>query len=291
MKNEVLLLGDTGLLGSHFLKFLQRRRDIQYRSISRNGPDINVDLTQTELVEKLLYKLRPKYIINCAADLSVNNGLSSLSSWQMNVKLVNDLIAFCTIMDSKLLHFSTDQYYPYGNGDLHCEEDKVFIRSDYALQKYCAERVALLSPTSLIVRTSFIGRGHNNLLDWILAELRNSSLSQIYNDAWTSSMHVDDLVNLSSRLFFDCEAVGVYNLGLNTSYTKAELFIALAEKLNVIPSNYILAELAKIHPTKPRCLGLDCTKAEKALNCRMPNLDQTLSKIVEEVCNEFKENM
>ena len=280
---KVLLIGETGLLGSSFERYFRLINFTDYRTISRSGNDILLDLTKTNELIKILDFFKPLYIINCAADLSVNNSQPTLMSWSINTKLIETLTNFCKSNKSKLLHFSTDQYYTIGEGKLHKEDEIVSLMNAYAVQKYSAEKIALLDTNSLIVRTSFVGfddKRKGNLLNWILNELKSSRKTNIYYDAWTTSLYVDDLVMLSCRMLFRKNATGLYNLGTETAYTKADLFQCLAKSLNFNDSKYILTRLADIDPVRPRSLGLDSSKASKLLKCKMPTFDQTIQKIV-----------
>lgn len=281
---KVLLIGETGLLGSSFERYFRLISFKDYRTISRSGNDISLDLTKTNELIKILDSFKPLYIINCAADLSVNNSQPTLMSWSINTKLLETLTNFCKSNKSKLLHFSTDQYYTIGEDKLHKEDEKVSLMNTYAVQKYSAEKIALLDTNSLVVRTSFVGfddKQKNNLLYWILNEFKSSLKTNIYCDAWTTSLYVDDLVVLSCRLVFGKNATGLYNLGTQTAYTKADLFQRLAKSLKVNDAQYILTRLADLNPKRPRSLGLDSSKASKILKCKMPTFDQTIEKIVE----------
>lgn len=294
MKQTILLLGETGVLGSEFCKVLQGSSNLKLRTVSRNGSDIKLDLTHFDELKGLLSQLKPTHIINCAADLSSNQGAQSLSSWQLNVELINVLASYCSLSDCRLLHYSTDQYYPVGEHNLHTEVEKIHLNTLYALQKYCSEQVALLSPESLILRTSFLGlsRGpRQNLLDWFVEELQTKNATMIFTDVWTTSLFVNDLVKLSCKLFLDCEAVGLYNLGTEKPYTKADLFLALASHLNVSDPKFNLTSLHKINPVKPRSLGLNCSKARSLLKCDLPNLQQTVTKIVEDLGDQIYERI
>lgn len=280
---KVLLIGETGLLGSSFERYFRLINFNDYRTISRSGDDILLDLTKTNELIKILDFFKPLYIINCAADLSVNNSQPTLMSWSINTKLIETLTNFCKSNKSKLLHFSTDQYYTIGEDKLHKEDEIVSLMNTYAVQKYSAEKIALLDTSSLIVRTSFVGfddKRKRNLLNWILNELKSSLKTNIYYDAWTTSLYVDDLVVLSCRMLFRKNATGLYNLGTESAYTKADLFQCLAKSLNFNDSKYILTRLADIDPVRPRSLGLDSSKASKLLKCKMPTFEQTLQKIV-----------
>ena len=55
-----------------------------------------------------------------------------------------------------LLHISTDHYYNSG-GDVAMGIDEINLVNEYAKQKYVAEKYALSSSYSLVLRTSIVG--------------------------------------------------------------------------------------------------------------------------------------
>ena len=287
LQSDVLILGETGLLGSAFVRFFKSNCFSLYRTVSRNSKDIKLDLTNAAALTQLLFSLKPKYIINCAADLSSNiTPSASLKSWSVNTELLNSIVSYCKANNAKLLHVSTDQYYVNGENKLHDEDEAVVLKNTYAVQKYLAERISLLDSNSLILRTSFVGfrkDSSRGLLAWLYQELYSDNITPIFSDAWTTSLHVDHLVEFACCLLFEKNASGIYNLGTQSAYTKAMLFLRISERAGISNPKYILTQSRDIDPEKPRSLGLECSRVQKILGRNLPSFEETVTKIITDI--------
>lgn len=148
---KVAILGN-GLLGSELHK------KTEWDLISRE--EHKLDITEIGDPEKKSYHrmhdISKKYdvLINCMADTDTYS-TDKESHWNTNYKGAADLVHWCNVHNTKLVHISTDYVYVNGTG-LNSEEDiPVHHESWYAYTKLLADGyVQLRAKDYLLVRCS-----------------------------------------------------------------------------------------------------------------------------------------
>lgn len=281
-----IVIGSTGMAGQAFTTQLLEQ-GINFLTVSRAQSDHDLDLSDVQSVLALLRQIRPKWIINCAAVTSFTLIDSDpKSSWAVNAELPYILSMYCDeSADCRLLHMSTDHFFSGSGPTLHSESDKVLLQNCYARQKFAAEQFVLLSPKSLVLRTSILGfRGTRGatLLEWIFSNIVAKEAVDLFTDAWTTSIFVMDFVRLATDMFFEKGASGLYNLAGSEAYSKADLYVRIAERLNGDISRCNMCSLENVDPKRARSLALDSSRAAAKLSVSLPTFEETVTSSVAE---------
>ena len=281
---KILLLGATGMAGTAIKREL-RLRKADVIGVSRSNSELCCDLCDENQIANMLMSVECDAIINAAAQVDVNScEIDPLSSWKINAKIVSILANFSLNFDKPLLQISTDHYYPYGGTRAHRECDPVYCVNEYARHKFAGEQFALVSPNSLVLRTSFLGvrdGGRKSLLQWAIASISDREPIELFNDAWTSSIDVNSFARFALDLFLDINHRGLLNLSAGEVYSKEKLIRKVADLLHLdhgmCTSRSVTGSL-----NRPTCLGLDVSAAESLLKIKLPKLDQVCSNLVKE---------
>ncbi len=278
---NVAVIGGTGLLGTALSAALAPRAD-SVRRLTRQGGDAHLDLTDIEAVRRTLDRERPDLVINAAAVVNLQDCETDPKlAWSTNAEPVSALADWCRSNDAGLIQISTDHFFD-GDGSLpHAEDADVSLLNEYARTKHAAEDFALLNPSTLVVRTAFVGSrpspGKGSFLDWIIESAENRDPITLFEDAYFSPIHVDDLAAsiIDAWLF---GARGIYNIAGREVVSKAQFVMGICDKLNVNMDKAKFGSVKSLVPVRGDSLGLDVSKFEMRLGKKLPTLARTIEK-------------
>jgi dTDP-4-dehydrorhamnose reductase len=181
---SILVLGGTGMLGHKLFQcFLPRfprtfctiHQDARHSPYSRialfQGPQAvdGIDVFDFDKLSKLLFRLKPDFIINCVGVIKQRDEASSyISTITVNALLPHKLAELCSRWGGRLIHFSTDCVFS-GRRGVYKEDDPSDAEDLYGKTKFLGETT---EANALTLRTSIIGRElqhHRSLLDWFLS--------------------------------------------------------------------------------------------------------------------------
>ncbi len=298
---KIAILGSTGLLGSNLVK-LYSDTGIEVkafsRSISNNIKSISnqvIDFKRLELeLNSYFRSWQPDIIINTIALVNLNECEKQKEyCYKTNVKIAERLAIVAKIYHSYFIHISTDHYY----NDLqykHREDDSIVLLNYYAETKRHAEKNVLhLYENSLVVRTNIIGFRNTDTLsffEWLHNSLKKGITIDLFNDFHTSPISVRKLGSLLLKCYNN-KLTGIYNIASSEVIDKYSFGIKVAKKfeLNDIHINesslYNFQQQNEIK--RASNLGLDVSKIEKALNTKMPSINETITELL----NEYKEGI
>ncbi|MFM7533356.1 MAG: SDR family oxidoreductase [Rubrivivax sp.] len=285
MSTLTLVLGSTGLLGQALMR-AARAKGHRVQGVARHeaATGIKADLSDPSAVAAILDRHDPAVIINAAAqtDLGACESASGLA-WRINTALPGLLATWCSTSGARLVHVSTDHYYCGDANTLHGEDDAVTLVNDYARQKFCAEALVSNCPRSLVVRTNIVGvrawKDRPTFAEWAFSALRSGQPFPAFVDMWTSSIDADSLaatvLDLSSG-----SVSGRLNIATRTACSKRDLIVALAEATGL---DARLAQRASVRglagPRRANALGLDVSRAEALLGCRLPDTELVVQRL------------
>lgn len=300
-----LITGGCGFIGSHFLrKMVNKYLDNNYicldaftyaADIKRIGSIINNsnfklikgNILDKELVEKIILENRIEYIINFAAETSVDKSiLEPLVFSETNYLGVQTLAMLALKYDIVLHQISTDEVYGSGDDYLFTEDDKLNPSSPYSSSKAAADLliIALNKTYNLKYR---ITRSCNNyglyqhdekVIPRFISRIKNNQKLQIYGNGLNVRewLHLDDHINALELIITNGEINCIYNIGSGYFLNNLELtnkILSLAKKDS---SNIEFIEDRKGHDKK---YGINFTKLKKLGYSITTDFDQELLKI------------
>ena len=144
---KIIFTGGSGKFGKVFKKFNLNKKNIYYPSSN------SFDVTNIKKMEKIIKKIRPKFIIHAAAisrpmELHEKKIAKSIST---NIIGTSNIVNLCYKYKIKLIYFSTNYVYPSKKGN-YKEDNPVLPINNYAWSKLGGECAAQMLKNSLILR-------------------------------------------------------------------------------------------------------------------------------------------
>ena len=278
-------MGSQGMLGKAFVRLSGHRFNII--EASRDNFDFTI---KTKLYEFLDIK-RPHVIINVAANINMLYCEEHASdTYKINVEFVENLAEWCAFNNALLVQISTDHFYDYGGRLAHKEIDEIRILNEYASQKYLAEKVAIQTCQSLVLRTSILGYrylGKSTFMEWLLKTIKYESSISGFVDAYTSSIDVDNFVDVA-LLCVDSRLTGCFNIGCAEVYSKYDLIKGVIARLGHTDIILKSANVSELFPKRASCCGLNVKRLEHELGISLPSLNMVIENLkIQENYNEL----
>lgn len=198
------MLGKNGMLGSMFLKLLENFRS-GGRRFEIFAFDRDLDITDREALEASFARIKPDFVVNCAAYTNVDLAESERDlAFKINGEGPGLLAGQCKIHGAKLIHFSTDYVFDGEKVAGYVEDDAPSPINIYGESKLAGEKaIAAEMNDYFIVRTSWLfGPGGKNFVD-TMVQLGGEVLSGKREELKV----VDDQVGCPTYTFDLAEAV------------------------------------------------------------------------------------
>ena len=144
---KIIFTGGSGKFGKIFKKFNSNKKNIHYPSSKI------FDVTNLKKMERFIKKIKPNYIIHCAAvsrpmDLHEKKIERSINT---NIIGTSNIVNLCHKYKIKLIYFSTNYVYPSKKGN-YKEHHPLLPFNNYAWSKLGGECAVRMLKNSLILR-------------------------------------------------------------------------------------------------------------------------------------------
>jgi dTDP-4-dehydrorhamnose reductase len=186
----ILVTGANGQLGN----------EIKAASLMFHGYDFiftdidTLDLTNGSQVANLTGSIKPDWIINCAAYTQVDKSETEPDlAMKINAIAVKNIVEAIKGSDIRLIHISSDYVYEGTGCTPYDESSPVNPQSSYGRSKLAGERYALLHPSSMVIRTSWLYSVYgNNFVKTIIRNAREKGhLNVVYDQTGTPTWAAD----------------------------------------------------------------------------------------------------
>ena len=202
---RLLVTGASGLLGLNLAFEASHEHEVfgtVNRNLLKNAPFtvIQSDLTQPGSIEILLEKIRPDWVINCAAlaNLEACEAQPDLAE-KLNIALPEKLAQSVAKGGARLVHISTDAVFDGRRGN-YTETDQPNPLSKYAATKLSGEQaVASNNPDAVIARVNLFGwslGGKRSLAEWFINMLSAGHEISGFTDVYFCPLLANDLGRL-----------------------------------------------------------------------------------------------
>ena len=188
--SKIVFTGGNGRFGSIFRK-IKHKYKIYYPS----KKDLN--LIKKEKIKSYLKKIKPKYLIHCAAlsrPMKIHEKNIS-KSILTNIIGTSNIVRACSQKNIKLIYFSTNYVYPGTKGN-YSENDPVLPINNYAISKLGGECAVQMYKNSLILRISMTEKPFIH--------------KEAFNDVEMNFMYHEDLINILPKIINE---KGILNVG------------------------------------------------------------------------------
>jgi len=189
-QKKIIMTGGTGRFASVFKK-INNKKNIFFPSKK------TLDLTNINSIKKYVKKIKPDYLIHCAAlsrpmDIHEKNIDESISR---NIIGTCNIVKICNEEKIKLIYFSTNYVYAGTKGN-YSEDDPVLPINNYALSKLGGECAVQMYKNSLILR--------------ICMSEKPFIHKKAFNDVETNFMYHEDFAKNLLKLI---DRKGIINVG------------------------------------------------------------------------------
>lgn len=172
IKDKVLILGSTGMLGHILFGYLQQMdrydlHDVVFKNKLREE-SIVCDITDREKLSNIIKNIAPKYIINCIGILIKGSLTDPSNAIYINAYFPHFLVKMANTINAKVIHISTDCVFSGKKGS-YTESDFRDADDTYGRSKALGE---FNLENHLTIRTSIVGpelkTNGEGLLHWFL---------------------------------------------------------------------------------------------------------------------------
>ena len=212
MGNRVLLLGNTGKMGSA----LEEVFASDYSIIGKNTNDF--DACNLAQVEKLIEEIEADIVINSVAFLGIDPcEKEPTKAFMINTLYPKLLAQLSNKMSYLLVHFSTDAVFNDDKGDFYTEEDAAKPLNLYGLTKYGADcLIQSISESYYIFRVPILfGETNKNtqFVEKMLQLLKDArKILKISDDIISSPTYSKDVAKETRRIIEQSLPYGLYHL-------------------------------------------------------------------------------
>jgi dTDP-4-dehydrorhamnose reductase len=282
---NIVVVGATGMLGQALLREGARRGNKPI-GLARNYADYNVNITDSGKLVRTLEQIRPDVVINAAAVTSLAECEQDANlAYFVNARSVAILADICAKMGIYLVQISTDHYFVNDRDAKHAETSPICLVNEYARTKYAGEVFALTCSGTLVVRTNIVGfrgKGQPTFIEWAIAALESEERITLFEDFFTSSIHVDGF----AAALFDIlpkKIAGTLNLAAREVSSKKEFICLLADELRIELANTTSGSVSELcGPRRAESLGLDVDRAERLLGYKLPTTREVIGALVQQ---------
>lgn len=293
-----LVPGSSGQIGSAFMALLGERAVACDRD--------RLDLMDTQGIQPVLNRLKPKSILNAAAYTAVDRAESEQEAAnRINASAVRELAAYAFAHDIPFVHFSTDYVFD-GEGELPwCENDAASPLNAYGKSKLAGEQAIVeearkaksggLNPRWLIFRTSWVyDHERRNFVTAILGKAKEQEKLTVVNDQFGAPCYAPDLAKFALIALTRACAMGSFPSGIyhmtNSGYTSWFSFsISLVKgairrgvKLKVREIEPVATRMYQTPAKRPRNSRLDGAKLTKTFDLMLPPWEDALERCLDE---------
>lgn len=281
---KILVIGAGGQLGQ-CLKTVAGRREIDQIVFP---VEQEANILDPNLLNELLQKEKPVFVINCAAYTAVDKAEDEFDlAKSVNETGAAHLAAACKNIDATLIHISTDFVFEGNEVKLLKEEDEAKPINVYGLTKLDGEKaVTSILEEHFILRTSWLYSEYANNFVKTMLKLgaERDELSIIADQVGTPTYAIDLANAIFDIITSGNKSYGLYhysNEGVTSWFDFAKAIFDISKtnvKVNAIPGSAY-----PTRATRPAFSVMDKSKIKNTFNIEIPywrdSLVECISKI------------
>jgi len=288
IKRRILVVGANGMLGQRAVEFYSALKDVELLATSVEDKFVfeeleyvQCDISNRNEIKKVVYDFCPDFIINAAAFTNVDLSETERElAWKINVKGVEYLAEASRVLDSHLIHISTDYIFDGKNGP-YSENDIPNPLGYYARTKLASENVLKISGIKYTILRANVLYGtakysRPDFVKWVVDSLRAKKQIRIVDDQINNPTFIDDLVQAINRAI-ELGKEGVYNIGGSEFLSRYDFTLKIADFFNLDKNLITKIKTEELNQPARRPLksGLITIKAQSELGYKPHTILQT----------------
>lgn len=237
---KILVTGANGMLGQDLCPILEDECHMVIET------DVNsLDITNFEIVKKVLSSEKPDYVVHCAAYTNVDKAEEDLETARLiNAEGTENIAKMCAELDITLVYISTDYVFDGTKTEPYTPQDKPNPINNYGLTKLEGEKaVQKYCKKYYIARTSWLYGHHGKNFVETMLSLKDKPELKVVDDQTGCPTWTCELASGIIKLFE--KPYGIYHVcgsGSTTWYGFAKEIFEQYKKLeqtdldvNVLP--------------------------------------------------------
>ena len=283
---KILVIGAKGQLGSELQEL---SKDYPFQFFFYDVAEM--DIANKDLVDQGIVRLKPDYLINCAAYTAVDKAETDKElAFAINADAVKYLAQACTDSGVKFIHISTD-YVFNGNGkEPYKENDALSPINVYGESKLKGEKEAIAGNRDvIIIRTAWVYSAYgSNFVKTMLQLMKSKPEINVVADQVGSPTYAHDLAEAILQIISSGKWVeGIYHFTNNGVISwfdfanEIKNLTSLDCKVNPIPTEK--------YPTpakRPKYSVLDKTKIQQTFGIKLKDWKESLKKCLSKMPSE-----
>ncbi|WP_316735320.1 dTDP-4-dehydrorhamnose reductase [Pedobacter aquatilis] len=282
--SKILVIGAGGQLGQ-CLKTVAERRGI---SDIVFPVEQEANILNEELLNTLLEKEKPAFVINCAAYTAVDKAEDEKDlAKAVNETGAGNLAKACKSVDAALVHISTDFVFEGNEVKLLQEEDEAKPINIYGVTKLDGEKAVMsILDKYFILRTSWLYSEYANNFVKTMLKLgsERDELGIIADQVGTPTYAIDLANTIFDIIDSKSESYGLYhysNEGVTSWFDFAKAIFDISG--TQVKANPIPGSAYPTKATRPAFSVMDKSKIKSTFNISIPywrdSLEECISKI------------
>jgi dTDP-4-dehydrorhamnose reductase len=273
LKDKVLILGSTGLIGHQVYNYLKdsdnyELHNISYRNKIQNDTILLNARDEKDFIDKIT-NIRPQYIVNCIGILINGSDADPENAIFLNSYMPHRLTRLADKINAKLIHISTDCVFSGDKKKPYVETDEKDGRGIYAKTKGLGE---IVSDKHLTLRTSVVGpelkTDGEELFHWFMNQ--QGDISGFTKAIWSGVTTIE--LSKAVKWSIDNDITGLYHVTNNTSISKYEL-LKLFQK-------YTKKDIS-IKPVDGKNVDKSFIDTRLLMNYKIPSYDQMIKNMAD----------
>lgn len=295
---KIIVLGSNGQLGSELKNSLEGK----YNAIFFSSKDL--DITNFSFLERIIDQEKPDILINAAAYTAVDKAeINKIRAFKVNDEAVNIIARRIKLLNSYLIHYSTDYVFDGDKKEKYNEDDLTNPLSIYGKSKLAGEKnIVNTGCKHFIFRTSWVcGENGKNFIKTIKNLSENKKLINVVNDQFgvpTSTKLICKVTKYLIRDIYNNNSwnSGIYNLvpnGETNWYEMAILISKIAisefnnENFKKLSIKKISSKEYKTEATRPMNSLLSNKKLQSKLNFTLSGWEEDFIPLVRKIFEEL----
>ncbi|MFH1582984.1 MAG: NAD(P)-dependent oxidoreductase [Candidatus Falkowbacteria bacterium] len=240
---KILIFGAQGMLGQEFTNYL--KCDKTYDVITSDKATI--DITKFNQTLKIIKKIKPDAIINCAAIVNVDYcEKNPIAAFKVNTIGAGNIVSALNelnLLKTVVLHISTSDVFGNNNKKIRAENDDPVPVNIYGWSKLGGEKIVAAEATNkkikyFIIRTSWIYSEYKDtFIDFVVKSLKNKKFVSIISDQYNTITWANDLAKAGEKLIKASHKYksGIYHITgrSKVKLSKYNIALKIAEQLRL----------------------------------------------------------
>jgi dTDP-4-dehydrorhamnose reductase len=265
------ITGAGGLIGSPIVRATAGQ--CRARAVYRD----ELDLTDFARVAAHFSRERPQLVIHCAAVSSIAECEANPTlAWKINVEATQHLAELAS--DIPLIFFSTDLVFDGCKGNYN-ESDAPNPVSFYAETKVAAERIVLLNPKHIVVRTALTAgispRGNRAFNEQLRLAWERGETTRLFVDEFRSPIAAE----VTARAIWELIAAnkpGLYHLGGSERLSRWDIGQLVAAQFPHLHPRCEPVSIRSVEQKRPPDTSLDNSRIQRLLSFPLPKFSEWL---------------